>query len=216
MSSSCTYKKIVKIIVLLVAIPAVYLAGHLGYNYFSGNVHAVIPNKIYRTAQLDDAQLTKVTKQLHLKTIINLRGKWPDNKWYQVESQFAKKHHLNYYSVQFSAYNLPKVDRLRRLVHLLQTAPKPLAFHCEGGADRTGMAAAISVILFDKNPTITDIKKQASWHYNAISLKTVGYQVMMNYFTWLKQHHYKQSKARFLEWLHSPLKMKPYHGRFWV
>ena len=158
----------------------------------------------------------RYTQQWHLKTIINLRGSWPSNHWYQVESHFAKTHHLNYYPIQFSAYHLPPKKQLQALVKLLQTAPKPLVFHCEGGADRTGMAAAISVILYDKNPSIMLIKKQASWHYNAISRSTVGYQILQNYFAWLKKNNYQQSKQHFLQWVNSPARMKPYYGWFAV
>lgn len=195
---------------------AVIFVGFLGYNYFSGNVHTVIPGKIYRSAQFDHHDLVYYTKKLHLKTMINLRGAWPTNHWYQVESYFAKTHHLNYYPIQFSSYELPPIKQLRILVGLLQTAPKPLIFHCEGGADRTGMAAAISLILFDPHATITQIKREASWRYNAISRKTVGYQLLQNYFAWLRQNHYTQSKQRFLQWVDSPMKMKPYSGHFWV
>lgn len=188
----------------------------LGYNYFSGNVHTVIPGKIYRSAQFDHKRLLYYTDKLHLKSMINLRGAWPKNHWYQVESSFAKTHRLHYFPLQFSSYLLPTKKQLRELVHVLQTAPKPLIFHCEGGADRTGMAAAISVILFDKDPSLMQIKRQASWHYNVISRFTVGYQVMRNYFAWLKAYHYHSSKERFLEWVNSPVKMKPYSGWFVV
>jgi undecaprenyl-diphosphatase len=187
----------------------------LAYNYLTQNVHTVIPNKIYRSAQFDHKELTIYTKKFGLKTIVNLRGSWPTNHWYQVESTFAKQNHLHYYPIQFSAYKLPTKDKLRELVHLLQTAPQPIIFHCEGGADRTGMAAAISVILYDKNPSTHLIKKQASWYYNAISRSTVGYQMLQNYFAWLKEnHHLHSTKALFLEWVNSPAKMKPYYGWF--
>lgn len=210
-------KKSLSIALILLVAVILFISTRLAYNFFSGNVHTVIPGQIYRSAQLDHKQLTNYEKQFHLKTIINLRGSWPSNHWYQVESRFAKKNHLNYFPIKFSAYALPSKEKLRELVHLLETAPKPLIFHCEGGADRTGMAAAISVILYDKNPSIALIKKQASWHYNAISRKTVGYQMLRNYFEWLKQNHYKQSsKKLFLEWINSPVKMKPYQGWFVV
>lgn len=209
-------KIVLYLVVLPISIVFLIIASRLAYNFLSGNIHSVIPGKIYRTAQLGEKGLTKYTNQLHLKTIINLRGKWTQDKWYQVESLFAKTHHLNYYPIQFSAYQLPTKKRLRELVHLLQTVPKPLAFHCEGGADRTGMAAAISVILFEKNPTINDIKRQVTWRYNAISDRTVGYQLLRNYFAWLKENHYHSSKQRFLQWVNSPAKMKPYHGWFVV
>ena len=209
-------KRLLSLFIVLL-LPVLLLMGHLGYNYFViHNVHTVIPGKIYRSAQLNAAGLRKYTGQFHLKTIIDLRGSWPTNHWYQVESHFAKVNHIDYVPIQFSSYSLPTKKRLAELVHVLQTAPKPLIFHCEGGADRTGMAAAISVILFDHDPTMTDIKKQASWHYNAISPRTVGYQVLRNYFAWLKQNHLQSSKKYFLLWLNLPIKMKPYHGWFVV
>lgn len=211
------FKKVVVFVLILVGLLVLGVGGRLAYNFFTHNVHTVIPNKIYRTAQLNHAGLTKYTKKLGLKTIINLRGAWPSNHWYQVESQFAKTHQIHYYSLQFSAYQLPKKQMIRRLVTVLETAKKPLAFHCEGGADRTGLASIISVILFDKHPTIRQLEHQASWYYNAISPRTVGYQVLRNYLAWLKAHHDAQSsKQLFLQWLHSPVKMKPYHGWFLV
>lgn len=211
-----TIRKFCSILMGVIAILLLLLVIRMGYYYFSDNVHTVIHGQIYRSAQWNESGLSRYTKQFQLKTIINLRGAWPGNGWYQVESRFAASHHLHYYPIQFSAYSLPTKERLRELVQLLETAPKPLVFHCEGGADRTGMAAAISVILFDKHPTLDEIRRQASWHYNAISPKTVGYQVMRNYFAWLKAHHETSSKQHFLTWLNSPEKMKPYHGWFLV
>lgn len=208
-------KKLFQSIIVLCLAFLLFFLGHLGYNYFIiDNVHTVIPGKIYRSAQLNHAGLTRVTNQFHIKTIINLRGKWPTNHWYQVESRFAKTHHIHYVPIEFSSYSLPTKKELRELVQVLQTAPKPLIFHCEGGADRTGMAAAISIILFDKNPTVHQIEEQASWRYNAISPRTVGYQLLRNYAEWLKQNHFSSSKKNFLIWVDSPAKMKPYHGWF--
>ncbi|OGT42537.1 MAG: hypothetical protein A3F13_05095 [Gammaproteobacteria bacterium RIFCSPHIGHO2_12_FULL_40_19] len=209
-------KRTIALFFIVLSIPLVLLIIHVAFYYFTDNVHPVIPGEIYRSAQLNNKGLTHYTKAFHLKTIINLRGRWPGERWYQIESHFAKTHHLHYYPIKFSAYQLPTKERLRELVTLLQTAPKPLVFHCEGGADRTGMAAAISVILYDKNVSLDAIKKQASWHYNAVSRNTVGYQILRNYFAWLKQHQYQSSKQRFLQWVNSPVPMKPYSGWFVV
>ena len=189
---------------------------HLAYNFFTLNVHAVIPNKIYRSAQLDQVELTYYERKLHFKTIINLRGRWPKKSWYRVENRFAEKHHLQYYSIQFEAYLLPSKARLRELAYVLETAPKPLIFHCEGGSDRTGLAAMMSKILLDDHVSISTLKRQVSWHYNAISKNTVGYQVLRNYLTLLKKNQYHSSKKHFLQWLMLPEKMKPYSGWFVV
>lgn len=106
-------------------------------NYFSGNVHVVIPDKIYRSAQLSPEQLNYYVEKYHLKTIINLRDIYADALWYQKESQFAVAHYLKYFSPWFKSNRLPPKADLQHLVFLLETAPKPLMFHCEGGADRS-------------------------------------------------------------------------------
>lgn len=200
---------------LILALFIVFSA-YFAYNFFTLNVHTVIPGTIYRSAQLNHAELTYYQKKLHLKTIINLRGNWPKKSWYRTENRLATKQHLHYYSIQFEAYLLPSKARLRELVYALQIAPKPLLLHCEGGADRTGMAAVISTILFDNNASIRTLQRQASWHYNVISKDTVGYQVLMNYLTWLQKNQYCSSKKHFLQWLASPEKMKSYSGWFVV
>lgn len=191
-----------------------FLALHFGLNYFFNNVHTVIPGKIYRSAQLNQSELAKYAQKFQLKSIINLRGVWEKEGWFQVEKKFTTKEQLHYYTIHFSAYELPPKRNLKTLIKILQIAPKPLMFHCEGGADRTGMASAISLILFDKDATISQIKNQVSWHFNVISKSTVGYQILRNYFSWLKFNHYKSSAERFLEWVNSPEPMKVYHGWF--
>src|SRR3990167_147796 len=202
-----------KLLYSLLSIPLIF-GGFLGFNYYSGNVHVVAPGKIIRTGQLDEKQLSRYTQQYHIKTLINLRGAWPGNGWYQVESQFVATQRIHYRTFRFSSYDLPTKSQLRALVNALLAYPKPLMFHCEGGADRTGMASAISLILFNPTATEAQIRKQASWRYNAISNRSVGYQVMRNYFAWLKAHHLSSSRDNFLIWLNSPEPMKPYRGWF--
>ena len=94
--------------------------------------------------------------------------------------------------------------------------PEPLAFHCSRGADRTGMAAAISLILFDPNATRTQIEKQVSWRYGVISPRSIGYQILQNYFKWLDKNNYQTSKKHFFEWLYLPDEMKPHFGWFFI
>lgn len=193
------------------------LTSFFAYNYFSGNVHTVIPGQIYRSGQLNNKQLLKYTKKYHIKTIINLRGIYRNAHWYQVESQFVKAHNIIYYSPWFKSNRLPPKKSLQHLVYLLETVPKPLMFHCEGGADRSGMAAAISYILFKPNASIAQIKRQDSWIYNALLRKSVGHQLLPNYFNYLKQHHQASSKAAFMAWLNSPEKLTPHFETFiWV
>lgn len=190
------------------------LGTHFAYNYFTDNVHVVLPHKIYRSAQLNAQELTAYQQQYHLKSIINLRGIWTDDGWYQVETQFAQQHHLTYVPLYLSAYKLPTHDQLMQLIHILETTPQPYMFHCKSGADRTGLASAISLILFDPNVTIAQLKNEMSWEYNVSSPRSVGFQVMQNYFYWLQQHHLVCNKTNFLHWANDNVPMKVFHGYF--
>ncbi len=214
MSFHLVFKRILLIILALIVLLMLMVGIHLGYNFLTHNVHEVIPDKIYRSGQLDKKELTSVTEKYHIKSMINLRGAWSGDSWYDVESRFAAENHIDYHSIRLSAYKLPPKQKIRDLVFLLETVPKPIIFHCEGGADRTGMAAAISLILFSNDPSVAQIKEQASWHYNAISRFTVGYQMLRNYFEWLKKNNLPQSKKNFIQWLNSNEKMQPYEGWF--
>ena len=163
---------------------------------------------------MNEEHLEYYTKKYHIKSILNFRGKHLDDDWWVIEDRFAEKESLYYVSVDFNALKLPSKTQLLMLVNLLETAPKPLIFHCNQGADRTGMASALSIILFSDHPSKALIEKQASWRYAVVSPHSVGYQVMQNYFAWLNERALPISKETLMQFLHSPQKMKPYTGWF--
>ena len=72
-------------VALLVAAAALYAA----FRYRSGNLHTVIPGRLYRSAQPDDRQLLRWHERLGFRTILNLRGAHPDWPIYQAEKSFA-------------------------------------------------------------------------------------------------------------------------------
>lgn len=198
------------VVVLLLIFPL-----YLLQNVLLDNFHPVIPNQVYRSAQPDIAYLTYDIKKYHIKSVINLRGENKDKSWYDSEVIISKLLHVKHYDLSLSAYKLPTPTQLRKLVHILQTAPRPMLIHCAGGSDRTGLAAAISIIL-SKNQSIDDLEDQISWQYDAISSSSIGYQVFENYYAWLKSNHKKHTKANFLQWVNGPLTLKPYSGRFYT
>ena len=167
------------------------------------NFHPVIPNEVYRSAQPDIDCLTYDIKY-HIKSVINLRGENKDKSWYDSEVVISRFLHVKHYDLRLSAYKLPTPTQLRKLVNILQTAPRPILIHCAGGSDRSGLAAAISIIL-SKDQSIDDLEDQISWQYDAISSSSVGYQVFENYYTWLKKNHKKHTRANFLQWVNGRL-----------
>lgn len=206
--------KILKKLIIIIPIVLVLALGlHIASNYLFHNFHAVIPGKIYRSAQLSPTALNHYVRKYQIKTIINLRGKNLGDRWYLDEMSFVAQHEVRHFDVKLSAYQLPTDKQLARIVYLLQHAPKPILIHCRSGVDRSGLAASISVILAN-DPSLGDVKHQISWWYNVIHPTTVGYQVITNYLHWLQVRHLSYSKSSFLKWLSSAPKLQPYSGWF--
>jgi protein tyrosine/serine phosphatase len=113
------------------------------------NFHEVEPHSLYRSAQLSAQTLQEKITSLGLKTIINLRGANPTESWFVAETQVAQKNNVEMVNISLSANSIPSKDQLVTLLEAYDKAPRPILVHCEGGADRTGMATAI--YEYDKN-----------------------------------------------------------------
>ncbi len=187
------------------------LSFYIVINLCNNNYHNVLPKQVYRSAQLNQSTLLSYIKRDKIRTIINLRGKNPNASWYQNEIAAAKKADIQHDDITLSAHQLPSDTQLKRLVQLIETAKKPLLIHCRRGADRSGLAAAISVIL-SGDKSVDDLEDQISWHYNAISPTTVGYQVFQNYFLWIKKYHKDFGKTSFIQWVNSTPKLIAHQG----
>lgn len=168
--------------------------------HYYENFHAVISKKYYRSAELTGKEFTEKVNQYQLKSVINLRGENLPYHWYQDESVTLKQLNVPLYNVRLSSYILPSMSQLRSLVTTLESAPKPTLIHCASGADRSGLASAMVILLH--NGTINEAKQQTSWYYGAIWPDSAGKLMLKQYISWLKQNHYQQSTAaEFKSWL---------------
>jgi len=152
------------------------------------NFHAVEPGVLYRSKQLSKKRLEKYIKRLHLKTIINLRGPNPTMPWWQKEKALAKKYDIKFYSLAMTAHNMPLKKHLLELLHIYETAPKPILIHCYSGADRTGEAAALWVLEQQKKQKKTALK-QLSFKYGYLRSKNPAKHLFISIWqgkNWLK------------------------------
>jgi protein tyrosine/serine phosphatase len=76
----------------------------------------------------------------------------------------AQRAGVNLVSLKLRADREPDSTTLHRLVEVLRTAPTPLLIHCESGADRTGLAAALYELVVLSRPAET-AEKQLSFRY---------------------------------------------------
>lgn len=196
-----TGKSITKFVFRIGAIIiALLFIGWVSYETWSLTVHTVIPQKIYRSAQLPASALEYFVKTKHIKTVINMRGPHPNTKWYQEEVIAMKKLGVNHYDIAMHSYKLPTKERMRELVYLLMTSPKPILVHCSGGADRSGLASAFAIIL-NGNPSLNKSEQQFSLAHFVTSKRSVGKLVFPYYIRWLSQNHLEHSRRNFLRWL---------------
>jgi len=119
------------------------LGGYALYTTATGNFHEVAAGRVFRSAQLSEADLTAKIQRHGIRSILNLRGKNAGRDWYDDEIEVCKKNGVVHYDLPLSAGKDVSLERMEALVTILKKAPKPLLIHCESGADRAGFGAAL-------------------------------------------------------------------------
>lgn len=133
-----------------IGVVAALAGGWAGYLRLSGNFHPVDEGVIYRSGQLSGAQFVSRIQENHIRTIINLRGNNSGRPWYDDEmkaSAAAGVHHIDF---PISAGRELTDDQVSKLAIFLKESPRPILIHCEGGADRSGLASALYKLLVEK------------------------------------------------------------------
>jgi protein tyrosine phosphatase (PTP) superfamily phosphohydrolase (DUF442 family) len=128
------------------------------------NLHEVDPGKLYRSAQLTGEELAATIKTHKIKTIVNLRGAFPGESWYDTECAVADEQGAALIDIPMSADRPPHREDLVRLLDTFRDAERPMLMHCRAGADRTGEATAIYMLEYmgkSKAEALTAI----SWDY---------------------------------------------------
>jgi protein tyrosine/serine phosphatase len=135
-------------VVFVVLIVAVYF----GYMEMQGNFHPITAGEAYRSAQMDADELQYYIHKFRIRSVINLRGKNADKQWYIDEVSVSKKDDVKHYDIGLNASKAPTPEEVKELLHLFQIAPRPVLMHCKGGADRSGLAAALWKMVIDGSP----------------------------------------------------------------
>jgi protein tyrosine/serine phosphatase len=107
------------------------------------NFRTVEEGRAYRSAQLDGQTLKLVLDTYGIRTVVNLRGENADQPWYQHEQAATAAAGVTLVDIGMSANHFPSRATLLKLYDTFQTADYPILIHCNGGADRSGAAAAI-------------------------------------------------------------------------
>ena len=85
-----------------------------------------------------------------IRTVINLRGPNPGRGWYDAEVATAAAKGVAHVDVKLKSSIIATPEKARELIAAMAAAEKPLLVHCEAGADRTGLAAALYLAAIAK------------------------------------------------------------------
>lgn len=143
------------------------------YLQLKHNFDAVVPGEVYRSAQPSPADLARYKQEYGIKTVVNLRGENKGSGWYDAEVDAATKLDIAHVDFRMSARRQLSQQEAAELIALLARAEKPLLIHCNWGADRTSLAAALYVAAVGKLGEAA-AEGQISMRYGHLSLPLVA------------------------------------------
>jgi len=167
------------------------------------NWHVIVPQELYRSAQLTEPELQTVVNRFGIKTIINLRSKCPWESWYRDEVGVSKQHNMTQVDLNFSAFLPPAPQELKKLWDALETAPRPILIHCRRGSDRTGLASSLALLHDDDAaPAATSMQQlsKRAGHLGLGRVEVMG-EVLEMYKDWLDDHQLPHQKTNLMQWM---------------
>lgn len=178
------------------------------------NVHTVIPGRVYRTAQLKPERLKSFIAEKGLQTVVNLRGVCSDMAWYLGECRTTHDADVNQEDITFSAKRFPAPAEVQRLVDVLDHAAYPLVFHCQRGADRTGLASTVARLLLT-NDDLPTARRQMWLRYGHLAAgRTAVLDAFFDYYAeWLKGRGEAHAPDRFRRWVATDYCPGPYRAK---
>lgn len=183
-----TGRNVLIAVLIAVFVPASYFLVIIG----DGNFHAVTPGEAYRCAQPGYSRLEYYLKTYGIRSIINLRGRNPGDKWYREEIRFSADNGIRHYDVALSATSEPTAGQVLKLLTIFRTAPRPVLIHCKSGADRSGLVAAMWKMAVDGEPR-AQADEQLSVRFGHIPI--AGTEAMDSFFmAWRPARTYPKIK----------------------
>ena len=178
------------------------------------NRHEVIPGRVYRTAQLTGDQLSEFIRDKGIRTVINLRGVGPLSPWYQDECRATHAANVSQEDITLSAKRLPPPAEVRRLIDVLDHTEYPVVFHCQRGADRTGLAATTTMLL-QPGVTLDEARYQLSPRFGHVRAgRTVVIDEFFDlYEEWLESTGQAHTPDIFRQWVAKDYVPGPYRGQ---
>ena len=159
--------KLIRTATALICFLGVIAAARFWYLEEQGNFHPITPGEAYRSAQLDQDELEHDIRKFKIRSVIDLTGKDVGEPLYEAEIAICRDMEVRHYDLGISADKTPSSHHIEKLLRLFRIAPRPVLIHCQAGADRSGLAAALWKVVIDGAPKSV-AREQLSIRYGHI------------------------------------------------
>jgi protein tyrosine/serine phosphatase len=131
-----------------------------------------------------------------IKTIVNLRGA-NNLAPYIFEVEACRDLGLELIDIPLSARRAAPRERMLELVDLLINLPTPFLLHCKSGADRTGLASALYLMLVHNVP-VAQAKRQLTIRHVHLNFTKTG---ILDYIMWVYEQRNAHSAIALRDWI---------------
>ena len=172
------------------------------YAFLGPNFQTIDPGLSYRSAKPSQAWLRQTMAEYRIRTVINLRGPYPASPDYEEARQIVQEWGGRHADLMLSASFPPYPEDMRRLLKLFDESERPLLIHCYTGADRTGLVAALYLLLYTETP-LAEARGQLHWRFGHFGQgkKACQLKVIDQYADWLRARAVQHSPERLRHWM---------------
>jgi protein tyrosine phosphatase (PTP) superfamily phosphohydrolase (DUF442 family) len=150
---------------------------------------------VYRSNHPSPERLKKY-REMGIRTILNLRGgRYTPTA--VLSNTAAEELGFAVVSIGMSARETPDPEIILTLLDTFETIEKPFLMHCKSGADRTGLAAAIYLIVHE-NKSVAEARKQLGVRYLHLKFTKTG---VLDRFLDLYEAAQSKSGIGFRDWV---------------
>ena len=161
------------------------------------NWSVVEAGRLYRSNHPLPWQLRQAARRHGLKTLINLRGRREDCGADALSRAEAARLGLAHIDAPFESRGAPHKDRILRLAEIFRNMAEPALIHCKSGADRTGLAAGVWLLLQGR-PVGAALRQLSLRHGHIAAARTGILDAFFHHFATFQQAH---PDIPFLEWV---------------
>jgi uncharacterized protein (TIGR01244 family) len=130
-----------------------------------------IDDEAFRSAQPLPSQIRRMAK-MGIRTVVSLRGGRAFGSW-PLERRACEAAGITLMQAPVRARELPSRDTLLALAELFEAIAYPVLFHCKSGSDRTGLVAALYLIIRRGRP-VAEARRQLDLRFGHLSFTRAG------------------------------------------